>query len=213
MRIRVLFLGFLLIAAVGYAGILDEAMSGVGEGPYAVLRTRFEVTFMKIDVADVEVRVSQATSRDLRALVEGKQHSDAVSDRIAERILNADTLLNRMHYLRDGGFGKFKKGIQRGLESALKSGLLEKSEFESIWVDFERELSQLADRGVKKGEDLIYWMEGARVRVVALTADGDLLLDFSREGPQWERGFKGSYFARKSRFRKPLIRSLFAAQG
>jgi hypothetical protein len=201
--------GLFLLGSAVLAGTLDELSRGVGEGRDSIMRTKFEVTFMKIDVADIEVRLTSRTAAGLAKHLEGEKPSDDVIAAIAEEVLEADTLMIRMNYLRDGDFDKLRRGFQRNLEDALKSDSIDEPEFETMWTELQQELSPLEGRGVKKGEDLVFRVEGTAMWIVILAVEGETLLSIARNGSEWARGVKGSFLGRESRFHKGLVRSLF----
>lgn len=210
MRVRPVAATLCLTTAVALGGTLDELTWGLGGVHHAAMRMRFEVTFMKIDVADIEALLTPATAVDIGRLVTTSGISkDEKIGRIAERVLAADTLLVRMTYLRDGDFGRFEKGIQSSLEAARESGSLARAERETVWANLSGEFGVLEDRGVRKGEHLVYRVDADRLLIVATTAQGDELLRIERTGPEFARWIKGGYFGEESRFRKRLIESLF----
>jgi hypothetical protein len=208
MRLRLAF-AMLCLATTAGGGTIEEFTLGLGGVDHAVLRMRFEVTFMKIDVADIEVLLTPATAEDVGRIVAADGISkDEKIGRIAEQVLAADTLSVRMTYHRDGDFGRFEKGIRSSLDAALESGSLSTEERDAVWASLSGEFGALENRGVMKGEHLSYRVDDDRLIMVASVPDGSELLRIERTGQEFARWIKGGHFGEKSRFRKKLIESL-----
>jgi hypothetical protein len=207
---RVCLVAAMLCLTAAVAGAtLEELTRGLGRVDHAAMRMRFEVTFMKIDVADIEVLLTPATAEGLSRIVATAGISkDEKIGRIAERVLTTDTLSVRMTYLRNGDFDRFEKGVRSSLDAALESGSISEEERDAVWANLSGEFGPLENRGVLKGEHLLYRVDGDRLLMVASTSDEDRLLRIERTGQEFARWIKGGYFGEESRFRKKLIESL-----
>lgn len=208
MKSRIVAAVFLLLATGAWSQGLKDLAEGLGRGDHSTLRMRFEVTLMKIDVADIEVLLTPSVSSGIGDIAVGEGSKGDRIDQIAERLLDADTLMVRMTYLRDGDYGRFEKGIKSSLEAALKSESIDQREHDAIWVALSGELAPLADRGVMKGEDLVYHVDSDEFLMAVLTTEGEELLQVSCRGSEWADWIKGAFFGEESRFRKKLIESL-----
>jgi hypothetical protein len=202
-----------LLASPALAGPEAELAQGLGTGAFAALQMRFEVTFMKIDVADVDVRLSSAAAREIERIAPVRDFSDDVADAIAAVLLETDTLLVRMKFRRDADFEKFLNGARNNLDAARRGGVISEEEFGEVYSGLASTMSSLDERGVKKGDTVCYRLDGSTLRIVYLDAGGAALVDESHGGSQWARGIKGSYFSKESRFRDKLIRSLASRGG
>jgi len=67
----------------------------------------------------------------------------------------------------------------------------------------------IKDRGVKKGDEIIYRVRPEGLRSVYRSAAGQVLLDRFEAGRKPTLGMFASYFAPGSDFRELLIKSLF----
>ncbi len=182
---------------------------GLGETSYGNPSFKFEVTFMKIDVADIEARLDPSTAADLEAIVkEGKSNSSRI-EKAASVLLAAENSAYRFTFLRDGGTGRFLEGTRSNLDSARKDGIISNAEFLSIWKDYEGIMVPIKKRGSFKGDQLLYRIDKDSLRVIYIGKDGDVLVDSTQSGDSWARGFKGSFASRDSAFRENLIRSLW----
>lgn len=183
---------------------------GLGETSYSNPSFKFEVTFMKIDVADIEARLDQSTAADLEAIVMEGNPDRARIERAASVLLAAEISAYRFTFLRDGGTGRFLEGTRSNLDSARKDGIISEPEFLSIWNDYRRIMGPIEKRGSFKGDQLLYRIEKGALRIIYIGKDGDVLVDSIQSGDAWARGFKGSFSSRNSAFREKLLRSLWS---
>ncbi len=181
---------------------------GVGSGPNSVMRMKFEVTIMKIDVAFVDVSISPMTSAAIGTLIQNGECAADHADTIGSLVLTADTMLIRMSYLRDSKFDSIIKGTRKGLEAAVRSNVITGDEFDRIWPLLQADLMTLAGRGTMKGDALMFRIDGPQVRTVYTDPSGGHLLDVTYSGSEWARGIKASFFSRESKFSDKLIKSL-----
>ncbi|MBD3160691.1 MAG: hypothetical protein GF346_00985, partial [Candidatus Eisenbacteria bacterium] len=159
-----LFCGALLIVSAAASTALAGLDDGVGLGPRSILRMRFEVTFFKIDVADIEARIPPALAARIAPRVEAGESKETVRA-ISRELADADTLLIEMLYLRDADFDKFSKGILRQLEAARDSDRIDQAELDRMWADLEIQIEPLRDPGISEGTTLAYRVDGDRVRM------------------------------------------------
>ena len=179
--------------------------AGLGEGPLGRLEFRFEVTFMKIDVADIEARLAPVTAAALGEVVTSGRGKKKDIARAADLLLAADSLAFRMTFLRDGGSRQVPGGHAqepRGLSQARDSSPRRNSNRSGKnsrppWTAWAR-------AGPRKGDQLLYRVDPGR------SVDGICRRRRRRThrrrppGDHWARGIKGSFLARDSRFRKKI---------
>ncbi len=182
---------------------------GLGNTEYSRPAFKFEVSFLKIDVADIEARLNPATASELESVVqEGKADRNRI-DRAASILQAAETSAYRFTFLRDGGTDRFLDGTRSNLDSARKDRIINESEYLSIWNVYQAIMRPIKDRGSFRGDQLLYRIGQSSVRIIYVGKDGDVLVDSIQSGEDWARGFKGSFTSRDSAFRKNLIRSLW----
>jgi len=128
---------------------------------------------------------------------------------IEAAILDAESLLISMRYLRDSDHGRLLKGMRSGFEAAEKSDMIEEPVMERTYGEISAEFDGLQERGVLKGDVLVYRLDGDDLRVRYVDPDGMELVSADYNGSEWALGTKGAFFGRKSRFREKLVRSLF----
>lgn len=182
---------------------------GLGETSYSKPSYKFEVSFMKIDVADIEARLDQSTAADLESVVLEGKPARARIDRAAAALLAADISAYRFTFLRDGGTGRFLEGTRSNLDAARKDGIISEPEFLAIWNEYQGIMRTIEKRGSFKGDQLMYRIEKNSLRIIYIGKDGDVLVDSTQSGDSWARGFKGSFSSRNSAFREKLLRSLW----
>lgn len=208
MRSIVLSLMLFLGAQNAEAILPDDLYAGVGQTDTSRLTMLFEATIFRVDVANVEARLDPLTAARTAELVAGGDF-DEQRGGVEEVLLDADTFTITMEFLRDASWDRFMSGTRGNLERAAEVGVITENEFERLWTDFEVDFASMDNRGVKKGDTIVYRVEGDRVRTIYYDGDGKALVELDRVGDERVRATRGAYFARKSEFSEKLIKSLF----
>ena len=198
---------FPALLLLALAGPPDPA-AGLGETPGSRLAMKFEVTFMKFDVADVEAFLDPATAERLGEAIGGREWSgDLRRDLEAAMREDDGPFAVRMTLLRDAGLGRFLGGILGGLEEVREGGWITEAEEDSLRGAWEAAFAPLAERGVKKGD--AYWsrVEGSSAHILHLDPGGEVQVEFTGEGEVWARAVRGLYFDPDSPFSEKLLRS------
>jgi hypothetical protein len=113
-----------------------------------------------------------------------------------------------MEFLRGQSQEKFLDGSRRNMERAEAARLITADHRTDIsnrlpgWYDF------MEDRGVKKGDTVVYWVHGDTLRTTYRGPNGQVFLDRLQVGRRYRYGFLGGYFAPGSEFRRQLVQSL-----
>ena len=209
MRAMIYVLSIFLCFSSALADAPADLVEGLDSGPYAKLRMKYEVTFMKFDIAYVGAQLTSELGREVGLLVEGKEHSKELGAEIGELLVAADSVLLSMDFLRDAGLDKFMKGHQRNLDAAYKTEIITEAEKEEILLGIEEDMAPIKERGVKKHDQVYYRIDGDQVRTVYVDAEGAVLIDVTHVSPSWAEGLKGSFFCLESKFHKKLIKPLF----
>ena len=179
---------------------------GVGEGPHAWLRFFFEVTFMEIDIAWIEAYLDPETASIARR-VAGEDYSKGRARALEMALLDGDPMLLRMELARGGSAGRFIGATRDNLQAAVECESMGQTTFDELWPYLEDMLSPVDQRGMEKGDAILYRIDGSRVRIVYLGPAGEIIVDGSYEGAEAARGFVGSFICRESAFSEKLIRS------
>ena len=212
---------FVVVAAAGAHAQpppLTEWNKGLGDVPNSHLAFLFEVTFLSIDIADVEAFLSPETAKEIYPITTEIQNDESLN-RLAEILLNSNDIAFRMTFLRDGGLSKIISGARNNFEAAYEVGLLTLDELESVWQEYFAvmsslsslsSMSSLAERGAREGDQLLYRAGENEVWMGYVDASGTELINIVHPGGAWARGIKGSFLAPDSRFQEGLLNSLWA---
>ncbi len=200
-KILMMILILLCYTTVSANETVDEWRAGLGETPQSVLSYLFEVTFMKIDIAVVEAMLSQGVATEVAALVDQKDRVDLA----ANLLFDSETIAFGMTFQREGGLGKFIKGIQVNLERAMKVGLITAEQHVLVRDEFNALMDPHDERGAFKGDRLLFRIEPQSVRMIFLGVDDELLVDSTSENNAWVRGIKGVFLGKDSKLRTKLI--------
>jgi hypothetical protein len=98
--------------------------------------------------------------------------------------------------------------VRDNLEQAREGGLITKDVEQKVGDGLSGWFAALKDRGYLKGDRLLYAVTPDALRTVVVSAGGQVLVDFTERDPGGRRVVLASYFAPKSDFREPLLRSL-----
>jgi hypothetical protein len=174
-----------------------------GDAPHAAMAYLFEVTFMKIDVAVVEVRVPAHTAAQLSALAAEGKRTDDRRDRAADLLDQADTIAYRLTFKRDSDLGRFFKGMLGNMERAVEGGEITAAEYARVDREYRALMQPHADRGARKGDRLLYRLDGDGGRLIYVGVEGEVMLDEPLD-EVWSRAVRASFTGRKSKMRDDL---------
>ncbi len=174
-----------------------------GGGPQALMSFLFEVTFMKIDVAVVEVRLTDHDAAQVAAVVAEGERSDDRRDRVAAILHAADPLAYGMTFKRDSDLGKFFKGMLGNMERAVDAGEITRAEYDRVDREYRALMAPYGERGARKGDRLLYRLEGDHLHLIYVGIDGDVMLDEHLD-EVWARAVRASFTGRESKMREKL---------
>lgn len=181
----------------------------LGRGPYARMGMLWEKTIFQVDVLTLEVWVDEGTARRLEELARGRRYSSELADSIAEVATHARDVFARTEFKRDVSLDQFVDGVRKNLRRARDAGILSPQDYEKISQALPRWFGFLAERRIRDGDRILYRIRGDSLRTQFRSVGGEILLDQTDVGPERRLAVLGSYFVRKSEFRKGLIKSLF----
>lgn len=203
-------------AAAQASGAASPAMDtlSVGRSPYSRMRTLLEKTIFKVDVLTLDVHLGDEDAQRIeRLLAGGRRYSRELADSIAAVAIYSRDAWLRIEFLRNVSLRQFVDGIDDNLRHVPEAGIIERSDYEMITENLPRWFSFLRERGIHKGDQIHYRIRGDSLRTVYRAAGGEILLDQVDVGEERRLAVLGSYFVRKSDFRKGLIKSLFDSDG
>ncbi len=181
--------------------------------PAGHMKMLFERTFLKVNVMHLEVFVEPSGAEKIGALIEGKEkYSDELAKAVADVVVETPQVFVRMEFLRGVSQKQFFKSIKKNMKKTLEAGWIDEAYLEETlgmlptWYGF------MEQRGIKKGDWMVYWVHGDTLDSSYHGVEGEVLLDRNQTGSMRRYGVLGSYFAPKSDFRKKLVKSLMEGE-
>lgn len=194
------FCCLLLLALPAAAETAADWSAGLPHGMEFLL----EVTFMKIDVADVQVRLDDAAAAAVAAVkAEGKKTGER-RDRVADILHAAPSVAYGMTFQRSAEQAKFLKGMLANLEKAEEAGELTAAEHTAVREGLLALLAPHAARGGIEGDRMLYRIDGDAASFTYLGHDGELLATAAWNDPMWAKAFRAMHTGRKSKLRDKL---------
>jgi len=192
---------------------LDTA--SLATGPFSTMEMLYERTIFGVDVLRLTVRFGPETAGKLRALIPGRERSDALEDSVAALAADTRDALVRSRFVRDVSYGQWLDGIRRNLSTAWERGYLGLDEpgFGALMDELEASYAPLRERGIREGEIVSYRIRGDTVVFRIETRVGRHLVDETTVGESYRRSVLWSYLAPGSDFREGLIASIFRRRG
>ena len=184
----------------------------LGQGPYSLMHMRLQKTLLKINVADIDVRVDKLTQAKLAQTASGQPYSEALDYRLAPIAIAAPRAVVQMQFVRDVPLNRWMGVVRDNLEQARDAGLITRDVEHRVSEALPNWFAPLKDRGYQKGDRVVYSVTPDALRTVVVSAGGQVLLDMTEH----EAGARGvvlaSYFAPKSDTREALLRSLVSSK-
>ena len=175
---------------------------------YGHMHMKYERTWFKVDVANVDVWVDEATRDRFRELAAGQRYSEQVAERIAQSALQAEDVDVQVEFLRRASLDEFLDAARDNLACARDARYISQDTFASAWRGVQRDFSSFAQRGFKSGDRLRYRAHPGSLQTIVKSGDR-VLLDLTSRDVGARRAMIASYFAPGSDFRKGLIKDLF----
>ncbi len=191
------------------ATILKTWKDGLEVTRYSRMAFLFAVTFMNIDIADIEARFAANDAAVFETLVKTGKPTDDRILQVAATAMKADPCAFRFTFCRDGGIDRFMKGMQKGLEAAREDSFISEPEFLLVWDWVRLHLTTLEDRGLNEKDQFLFRIVGNETHMIFLGADDTVLFDTINSSQGCARGIKGIFLAEDSKFKEQLIQSLW----
>lgn len=208
----VAFLAGLLGSAVWAEGGLPALPSldspELAQGRYASMHMLLQKTLLKINVATIDVRVDKQAQARFAGLARDKPYSYELDAQLGPIAIGAARAVVQMQFVRDVPLNRWIGVVRDNLEQAREAGLITKDVEERVGQGLPTWFAALKDRGYQKGDKLLYAVSPEALRTVVVSTGGQVLVDLSQREAGAARVVLSSYFAPKSDFREPLLRSL-----
>jgi hypothetical protein len=176
------------------------------------MKTLLEKTVFDVNVLTLEVKLDPKTAGRMEKVVADNAASKTLADEVTRVVLTCDQAWVRMTFHRGASQKQFLNGILGNMKKALAAGIISKDHYESTAEDLPKWYEFLADRGVKKGDRVLYWIHDDRLETAYRGVEGKVYLDMDEVDPHARAGVLGAFFAPGSDFRKGLVRSLVGSK-
>ena len=183
----------------------------LGQGPYSLMHMRLQKTLLKINVADIDVRVDKATQAKLAQTAAGQPYSEGLDYQLAPIIIGAPRAVVQMQFVRDIPLNRWIGVVRDNMEQAREAGLITREMEQRVSDGLPVWFASLKDRGYLKGDRLVYSISPDGLHTFVVAAGGQVMLERTDHG-DGRRVVLASYFAPKSEMRQPLIRSLLSSK-
>lgn len=180
----------------------------LGQGPFAKMHMLLEKTLLKVDVANIDVRFGKATEAKLKAATGGKPGSGGKESQLAKIAVGADRAVIQLKFLRSVPLNMWINGVRESLEKAEKAGMVSGALRKKVSDGLPHWFSPLKDRGFKEGDRILYSIKKDSLRTVAVTVEGNVVVDRSDAGADKANLVLATYFAPGTDYREPLLESL-----
>lgn len=184
----------------------------LAQGAYSSMHMRLQKTVLKINVADVDVRIDRGTQAKLAQAAAGQGYSFALDGALAPIVIAAPRAVVQMQFVRDVPLNRWMGVVRDNLEEARNAGLITRDVEHRVSEALPTWFAPLKDRGYQKGDRVIYSVMPDALRTVVTSAGGQVLVDMTQKGDEARRVVLATYFAPKSDTREPLLRSLVASK-
>ena len=107
----------------------------------------FQKTFLRINVATIEVRVDKPAQTQLASLAQGQKYSDGLAQQLAGVAIGAQRAVVQMTFKRDVGLNRWIDVVRENLEQARKAGLISPDLERRVGQGLPQWFSPLKERG------------------------------------------------------------------
>jgi len=181
----------------------------LGQGRFSLMHTMLQKTFLRINVATVDVRVDRPTQSRLVELAGGKTYSDTLAQQLAPVAMAAGRAVVQMQFRHDVSLDRWMGVVRDYLGQARAAGLVARDLEQRVSQALPQWFASLRERGYQKGDRLIYALTPDALRTVVVSAGGQVLLDRVEREQGARSVVLATYFVPGGELREPLLRSLF----
>jgi len=206
-KYTILLVAFFQLLSVGSIGakVMEEWGEGLGQYPHSVFSFLYEVSFLKIDVAVIELRLDARTAQRTAEITQASEANDSTRGQVGEILLAAETIAFSMDLQRDASCDRLLKGMLANLKRAFKNGLISEADHTLVSTVLPALFAPHDARGVFAGERLMYRVQPDGVRVFFVANDGEVLVDSFEPGLGWVNGIKGIFLGQDSKLRQRVV--------
>lgn len=203
------FFAVALSAALALAAEVPSlSEAGLASGPLSSMHMMLEKTLLKVDIATIDVKVGPAVQEKFKQALAGKPYSPATEGELAKVALGADRAVIQLKFVRSVTLDQWIGGVRESLEAAEKAGLISGAVRKQVSDGLPVWFQPVKERGYKEGDRVLYRIDPAGLRTVAVTREGQVLVDRSDAGTDKSKIVLASYFAPGTDYRQLLLSSL-----
>jgi hypothetical protein len=186
------------------------ALDDLPPAPASTLSTKLEKTIFKVDVLDLSLRVDSTAADRLARLRDAEpRYEDRLEAPVADAVRVADSAVAEIVFLRDVRLGQFLDGVDDDMSRAERAGWIDRDTYERVRDGIASWFAGLRNRGLRKGDRLLYRIREDTLRTVYVTGAGEVLVDQVDVGRDNVLTLLGGYLAPGASMRRGLIRSLW----
>ena len=186
-------------------------LDSLASGPFSRMSTLYEKSFLffNVDVLSLEIRFGSEVAEKVKLLVQSGEEPSQLADSIADTAMHAQDAFVQIRFLRDIGLDRFIQEARQSTKLVREAGIIDDPSYEHISKNLPIWYAPLADRGIKKGDEMFYRIRGESLKTVYRGVDEAIYVDQEDTGRLVPLAVLGGYFVAKSEFRKGLLQSLF----
>jgi hypothetical protein len=209
-RLAFVIAAWLFVVAARSAAPPSLSSPEWAQGPYSAMHMLLEKTVFNVDVLIVDVRVGKRVQRRFVDVIGiNKRYCETLGDALAKVVLDADDALVEVRYLRYISFHQWMEGVIENLDRAESAKLITKDVRQRAQARVPVAFTAIRERGYERSDRLLYRVRADSVRMVVVSEKGEIYVDTTDVDKDAPRVVMASYFAPKTDFREPLLRSLF----
>lgn len=203
------FFAVALSASLAFAAELPSlSEAGLASGSFSSMHMLLEKTILKVDVATIDVKVGPSVQEKFKQSLAGKGYSPAVEGELAKIAIGADRAVIQLKFVRDVSLDQWIGGVRESLVAAEKAGLISGAVRQQVSDGLPVWFQPVKERGYKDGDRVLYRIDAGGLRTVAVTREGQVLVDRTDTGTDKARIVLASYFAPGTDYRQLLLSSL-----
>lgn len=172
------------------------------------MHTLLQKTVLRVNVLTVDLCFDDPTARRFTTIAARGRLTGASADSITHAALAGRLAVARVEFLRDIPLRDFLDGVGEDLRNAVAAGLVADSTYSAVTGGLPRWFAPLRQRGVRKGDVLVYEMQAEAVRMIYVSRDGQTLFDRTEPGRGRRNSPLAAWLAPGSPFRAGLLQSL-----
>lgn len=201
-------LSFVVGMAAAGGNIPSLQAKELARGPFASMHMLLEKTFLKVDVATIDIRFDKPSQAKFNAIAGGKSYSKALASELAKVAIAADNAVVQLKFKRDVSLDQWIDSVRESLEKAARAGLISGDLRQRVSSGLPTWFAAIKDRGFEEGDRVMYGVQPDALRTVMITHDGKVLVNRTDKGADKRRLVMATYFAPDTDYREPLLKSL-----